>query len=38
MIPPTMNPSTKDFLDDFFKSELSGINELIGQDVLSKWF
>ena len=38
MIPPTMNPSTKDFLDDFLKSELSGINELIGQDVLSKWF
>lgn len=36
--PPPMNSNTKDFLDDYFKRELSGLNELIGINVLDKWF
>ena len=34
----TINPETKRFLDDYFYTELQGLNELVGQDVLSKWF
>lgn len=33
-----IKPETKDFLDDFFKKELEGIDELIGQEILKKWF
>jgi hypothetical protein len=36
--PPPINVATKDFLNDFFKSELSGLNELVGKDVLGNWF
>ena len=36
--PPPMNSITKDFLDDYFKRELSGLNELIGINILDKWF
>ncbi len=36
--PPKMKDSTKQFIDDFFKRELTGINELLGKDVLSIWF
>ena len=38
MSPPPMNSITKDFLDDYFKRELSGLNKLIGINVLDKWF
>jgi hypothetical protein len=33
-----MNPGTQEFLDDFFKKELAGLDELVGAEVLSKWF
>ena len=33
-----MNSITKRFLDDYFKRELTGLNELIGINVLDKWF
>jgi len=36
--PPKMKVSTKHFLDTYFKTELAGINDLLGQDVLSLWF
>ncbi len=35
---PKMNEATKDYLDTYFKKELSGLDELVGQEVLSKWF
>jgi hypothetical protein len=35
---PKIKDSTKQFLDDYFKRELTGINELIGRDVMSIWF
>lgn len=35
---PDMRPETQQFLDDYFKTELHGMNELLGKDVLSKWF
>lgn len=35
---PKIRDSTKAFLDEYFYQELEGINELINQDVLSKWF
>ncbi|MCZ6594310.1 MAG: sulfotransferase [Bacteroidetes bacterium] len=37
-ITPKMNPGTQDFLDDYFKKELAGLDELAGAEVLSKWF
>lgn len=37
-ITPKMNPGTQDFLDDYFKKELAGLDELVGAEVLSKWF
>lgn len=36
--PVAMTTNTKLFLDDFFKNELEGLNELIRQDVYSLWF
>jgi Sulfotransferase domain len=33
-----MNPGTQEFLDDYFKKELDGLDELVGAEVLSKWF
>ncbi len=36
--PPKIRDSTKQFLDNYFKSELKGINEILGKDVLSMWF
>jgi hypothetical protein len=37
-VPPEMKPSTKKLLDNFFVNELDGLNELLGEDVLSYWF
>jgi len=36
--PVTMSINTKRFLDDFFISELDGLNELIEYDINSLWF
>lgn len=36
--PPKIKKETKVFLDDYFKRELDGIDELVGQDIMSKWF
>lgn len=36
--PPPMKKSTKVFLDTYFKRELSSIEALIEQEVLTKWF
>lgn len=36
--PPKIHPETKRFLDEYFKSRLEGINELVGKDVMSIWF
>jgi len=35
---PKMNPGTQEFLDNYFKKELAGLDELVGAEVLSKWF
>jgi len=35
--PPKMNPSTKKFLDGFFKEELRVLNGIAGKEVLSFW-
>ena len=35
---PSINPSTKVFLDNFFSKELDGLNEVMHKDVLSLWF
>lgn len=32
------NPSTLDYLDNFFKTELEGLDELVQKDILSTWF
>ncbi|MEQ9443826.1 MAG: sulfotransferase [Cyclobacteriaceae bacterium] len=37
-LPPAMKEATKKFLDNFFIKELSGIDELVGQNILNKWF
>ncbi|WP_417558703.1 sulfotransferase family protein [Mesoflavibacter zeaxanthinifaciens] len=36
--PPKINPETKRFLDGYFYEELKGLDELVGEDVLCKWF
>ena len=36
--PVPIKQSTKKFLDDYFYEQLIGINELVGKDILSKWF
>lgn len=35
---PIMNYATKQFLDNYFKREFSGINEILNKDVMSLWF
>ncbi len=35
---PSIHPATKAFLDQYFLGELEGIDELVEQDLLSKWF
>ncbi len=35
---PEIKPGTKQFLDNYFKRELEGINELTGMDVTRWWF
>ncbi|MEL6810740.1 MAG: sulfotransferase [Bacteroidota bacterium] len=35
---PPMHPNTQEFLDAYFKKELAGLDEIIGEKVLSKWF
>lgn len=36
--PPKIKKSTKAFLDEYFLRETEGIDELTGQNILSKWF
>ncbi|TXE17116.1 sulfotransferase [Psychroserpens burtonensis] len=36
--PPEIHPETKTFLDAYFYNQLLGLDELIEQEVLSKWF
>jgi len=36
--PVNINPETKKFLDEYFYKELKGLDELLGQDILSRWF
>ncbi len=36
--PPEINPGTKAFLDEYFYKELQGIDELVGTEILSRWF
>lgn len=36
--PPVMNGETEEFLNQYFKKELIGLNELLEKDVLSVWF
>jgi hypothetical protein len=33
-----MNPATKKFLDSYFQKELAGLDELVDQPILHKWF
>jgi len=35
---PAMKASTRKFLDQYFVRELDGLDELIGQDALTRWF
>jgi hypothetical protein len=36
--PPKINASSKVFLDNYFSKSLQGIDELLEQDVMSRWF
>ena len=36
--PPPINQKTKIILDDFFYDNLKGIDEIVGKEILSKWF
>lgn len=36
--PPKINLNTKAFLDQYFKRELQGLDELMGKEILSRWF
>jgi len=36
--PARMKDSTKQFLDKYFSRELSGLDELVGEEILDKWF
>ncbi|MCF8241113.1 MAG: sulfotransferase [Melioribacteraceae bacterium] len=38
MKPPKMRESTRNFLNEYFISELNGLDELLERDVLSFWF
>jgi hypothetical protein len=33
-----INPKTYEFLNNYFRKELDGLNELVGMDILSRWF
>jgi len=35
---PDINKNTKKYLDNYFKKELHGINDLLHRDVMSLWF
>ena len=35
---PVMKPETHEFLDNYFKKELEGLDELVGAPILQKWF
>jgi hypothetical protein len=35
---PYVSQSTKQYLDDFFKTELEGLDELTGLKIMNKWF
>jgi len=35
---PQMKAGTRTFLDNYFKKELAGLDELIGKSILGKWF
>jgi hypothetical protein len=35
---PTLNPSTIEYLDTFFETELAGIDQLTGLEIMNKWF
>jgi hypothetical protein len=35
---PPINPGTQEFLDAYYKKELSGLDALVGFEILSKWF
>ena len=36
--PPAMSPVTEAFLDSYFESQLDGLNDLVGFDVMNLWF
>ena len=36
--PPQIHPETKKFLDAYFYNQLLGLDELLEEEVLSKWF
>ncbi|WP_417855006.1 sulfotransferase family protein [Xanthomarina gelatinilytica] len=36
--PPEIHPETKKFLDAYFYNQLLGLDELLEEEVLSKWF
>jgi hypothetical protein len=36
--PPRIGDATRQFLDNYFKRELKGLNEVLDKDVLSIWF
>lgn len=35
---PSMNLETAQFLETYFRKELAGLDELVGEEILSKWF
>jgi len=35
---PIIKPATKDYLDNFFKKEMEGIDELTSMNIYNKWF
>jgi hypothetical protein len=35
---PTLNPSSIEYLDTFFETELAGIDQLTGLEIMNKWF
>ncbi|CCQ10308.1 hypothetical protein PALB_11730 [Pseudoalteromonas luteoviolacea B = ATCC 29581] len=36
--PPKMAPATKQYLDAYFESQLSGLDELVGKPFMQTWF
>ena len=35
---PTVNESTKKYLDDFFRKEMKGIDKLTNMNIYNEWF